>query len=142
MKQDEQGTPRIVLTHSEYWPVIVLGTGETPRARQTTTPTGESTFTTGCFLKEARKDGTVRTDRKATISVLKPLPVYEDGVRYRAQGREWSNKWGSDGWGVEHAVIVEELVPLETKPTEDSPAPLTLVPASSTAPKTGGESHA
>jgi hypothetical protein len=116
---EQQGTSRLIATTADLHPVYVIGMGEAPRPRQTAAPTGEATFGTGCLVKEIAKDGSLRTDKQSSVAVLRPLATYEEGKRYRAQGRVWVNKYPKDGW-MTQSVICDALVPVDAEPASDA----------------------
>jgi len=108
------GTTLPVPTHSDLFPVYVVGLGETPRERKDkATPEGEVTYSSGCILRRVQKDGSLRTDKSASVHVINPAAIYELGVVYRAQGRVYVMPYESNG-RMALSITVEGLVPAET----------------------------
>lgn len=111
---NNMGTALPVKTHSDEWPVEVIGMGETPRERQDkATPAGEVTYSSGCILRKRQKDGSLRTDKSASIHVINPAAIYELGVVYRAKGRIYVMPYESNG-RLALSITVEGLEPADT----------------------------
>ncbi|QDP94798.1 hypothetical protein FOE78_01685 [Microlunatus elymi] len=108
-----QGTALPVATHSDAWPVEVIGLGESPRERKDkATPAGEVTYSSGCILRRRQKDGSVRVDKSASINVINPAATYELGVVYLARGRVYVMPYESNG-RMALSITVEGLFPAE-----------------------------
>lgn len=108
------GTALPVQTHSDAWQVEAIGMGETPRERQDkATPAGEVTYSSGCILRKRQKDGSLRTDKSASIHVINPASIYELGVVYRARGRIYVMPYESNG-RLALSITVEGLEPADT----------------------------
>lgn len=109
-----EGTALPVHTHSDLWPVEVIGMGENPRERKDkATPAGELTYSSGCILRRRQKDGSLRTDKSASIHVINPAAIYELGAVYKAQGRVYVMPYESTG-RLALSITVEGLVPADT----------------------------
>lgn len=117
-----QGTTQLIPTHSDLYPVYVVGMGVNPRERQGKfTPEGEVTYSSGCILRSLNKDGTVGISKAASINVVEPSAMYELGTIYQAQGRIYVMAYtpnGSDRGTV--SITVERLVPVDQVPTASS----------------------
>lgn len=109
-----KGTALPVQTDSDRWQVEAIGLGDTPRLRKdkVVPGTGELTYSSGCCLRVQRKDGTVASDKSASINVINQAAVYEIGRIYRAQGRIYVQPYESNG-RVTLSILVEQLVPTD-----------------------------
>lgn len=108
-----QNTPTPVATTSDLWPVHVVGMGESPRQREKAAVTGEPTYSSGCVLIGADKDGNDRAQKTASIHVIKPASVYALGERFVSKGRVYVMPYESNG-RVALSITVEELVPVRS----------------------------
>lgn len=112
---DTFGTRLPISTHSDFFPVYVVGMGETPRERQDkASPMGEVTYSSGCILRSAKKDGSIRSDKSASVNVINPAAIYELGVVYQAKGRVYVQPYESNS-RIALSITVEQLVPAETE---------------------------
>lgn len=100
-----------VATTAEAFPVLVLGIDDTVRERDKLAPDGSKTYASGCLLKVERADGSVATDKSASIHVLKPCAEGRYDGLYIARGRVWVQPWTSDGGRLAYSITVDELVP-------------------------------
>lgn len=112
------GTSMPISTNAELFPVFVLGLGDSPKPSQSKSPLGTVKYTTGCLLKVRKADGTIGTDRTASISVINPVQgVYEEAQYYMAKGRVWVQPWlAQGGYKSNLSITCEELVPFSDKP--------------------------
>lgn len=109
------GTALPVHTHSDLWPLEVIGMGENPRERKDkATPQGEVTYSSGCILRRRQKDGSLRADKAASVHVINPAAIYELGVIYKAQGRVYVMPYETEGGRMTLSITVESLVPADT----------------------------
>lgn len=109
-----EGTALPVQTHSDMWQVEVIGMGETPRERKDkASPMGEVTYSSGCILRRRQKDGSIRTDKSASVHVIDPAAIYELGVIYQARGRVYVMPYESNG-RLALSITVEGLIPADT----------------------------
>lgn len=100
-----------VKTDGAAWPVVVVGMGDSVRPREKTAPDGRLTFTSGGILRVASKDGTLRSDKSASVHVIEQPAsgVLELGALYRADGAVWVQPWESNG-RMALSITVERLV--------------------------------
>lgn len=120
MNATQTGTAFPIATNANAFPVIALGMGDQAKqrtdgnGRPKAAPTGEVTYSTGCVLRVATKDGGVRNDKIASIAVINPASVYELGEIYVAQGDVFVQPYQS-GEGASarlaYSITVERLVP-------------------------------
>lgn len=95
----------------EVWGLSCIGLGESPRPREKQSPDGRATFTTGCVLRVAAADGTIRAQKAASINVIEAAAVYEAGTAYVGQGLCWVTPYTPDGGRSTLSILVERLVP-------------------------------
>lgn len=100
-----------VVTNGDAWPVIVVGMGDSMRPREKAAPDGRLTFTSGGILRVGGKDGTIRSDKSASVHVIEQPAggVLELGTLYRAQGKVWVQPYESNS-RVALSITVERLV--------------------------------
>jgi hypothetical protein len=120
MKPQDMGTQMPVETHSDAFAVMVVGMGDSPKARNDANgkpkfaPNGEMTYGSGCIVRMLTKDGTIRNDKSASVHVTKPASIYELGQIYQAEGRVWVQPYESNG-RVALSITVEALVPVKAE---------------------------
>lgn len=107
-----QGTKFPIHTNGDLFKIVVLGIGDTIRERDNKAPNGASTYSSGCLLKRENKDGSVSTDKSASIHVLKPSQVGAYEGLHVARGDIWLQPYQQDGGRMAYSITVEELVPI------------------------------
>lgn len=108
------GTVMPVPTHSDVWPVYVMGLGDPMKVREKKSPNGRPTFSSGGLLKLLSKDGSTRSDKTASVHVLNmnEMGSLEAGQLYRAEGKIWFQPYESNQ-RVAYSITVEHLVEVE-----------------------------
>lgn len=100
-----------VKTDGVAWPVVVVGMGDSMRPREKAAPDGRLTFTSGGILRVGNKDGTIRSDKSASVHVIEQPAggQLELGKLYRAEGAVWVQPYESNS-RVALSITVERLV--------------------------------
>lgn len=101
-----------VLTHSEHWPMVCVGMGDSVKIRPKKAPDGRPTYSSGTILRTVNKDGEIKSDKTASVNVIEPAKNYELGQFYRASGKVWVQPWENNG-RMALSITVEKLVPLK-----------------------------
>lgn len=107
----EPATQMPVLTSGDLFEVITVGMGDAVRPREKKSPDGRLTYTSGTLLRVRAADGSVRTEKTASVHVIDPPKTGEPfqlGTMYRAAGTVWVQPYESNG-RVALSITVERL---------------------------------
>lgn len=108
------GTSLPVATTADQFPVFVAGMDDPIKLVQDKlTPDGRRKYSTGALLRVARKDGTVATDKTASVHVINPPnEPFSFGTIYRAEGLVWVQPYMTGMDRLALSITVENLVPM------------------------------
>lgn len=108
------GTSLPVATTADQFPVFVAGMDDPIKPVQDKlTPDGRVKYSTGALLRVARKDGTVATDKTASVHVINPPnEPFSFGTIYRAEGLVWVQPYMTGMDRLALSITVENLVPM------------------------------
>lgn len=108
------GTSLPVATTADQFPVFVAGMDDPIKPVQDKlTPDGRVKYSTGALLRVARKDGTVATDKTASVHVINPPnEPFSFGTIYRAEGLVWVQPYMTGMDRLALSITVEHLVPM------------------------------
>lgn len=103
-----------VRTHSQAWPLRVVGMGGKITPLDKATPDGEVKYQSHTILLIER-DGMAQPQKSASVHVIHPDPEgYALGQVYAAEGRVFVQPYESNS-RVAYSITVERLVPVQVK---------------------------
>lgn len=132
------GTSLPVVTTADQWPVFVAGMGDPVRPiQEKRAPDGRIKLNSGGLLRVARKDGTIATDKSASVHVINAPEggQLEFGQLYRAEGLVWVQPYESNQ-RVALSITVESLVKMGS--ADSVPVAAAAAPAAAAVGKTRG----
>jgi len=107
------GTSLPVATTADQFPVFVAGMDDPIKPGDKLAPDGRVKYSTGALLRVARKDGSVATDKTASVHVINPpTEPFAFGTIYRAEGVVWVQPYMTGLDRLALSITVENLVPM------------------------------